>query len=114
MRPPSASTSTRWLGRAAPTVALAAIAAAAGARLARRSGGGTRAALRAPLDRVRGRAAAEGPAPEQTYTCECGMEYRVSGIDRHRVYWPADAPEDAPVLGDRCVRCEKPLPSGHG
>jgi hypothetical protein len=46
------------------------------------------------------------------YTCDCGMEYRVSGTDRHRVYWPADAADDAPVLGDRCVRCDTPLPSG--
>ena len=98
----------------ASTIVLAGIAAAAGARLARRPGGGTRAALRGRLDRVRGRSAEPASPADQTYTCECGMEYRVSGIDRHRIYWPADAPEDAPVLGDRCVRCEKPLPSGHG
>jgi len=51
-------------------------------------------------------------SPVQTHTCVCGTTYRLSGTDRHRVYWPADAPEDAPVLGDRCVECERPLPSG--
>jgi hypothetical protein len=29
------------------------------------------------------------------------------------VYWPADAPDDAPVLGDRCVECDAGLPGGH-
>jgi hypothetical protein len=44
-----------------------------------------------------------------TYTCECGTVYRVTGIDRHRVYWrDGDA-----VLGDRCVACEAPLPASH-
>jgi hypothetical protein len=67
------------------------------------------AALAAVLGRARQR---ERSSSHQTYTCACGASYRVSGTDRHRVYWPADAPEGAPVLGDRCVRCEAPLPAG--
>jgi hypothetical protein len=52
-------------------------------------------------------------SPDDSYTCQCGAEYRVSGIDRHRIYWPADAPEGSPVLGDRCVQCGTALPTGH-
>jgi len=47
------------------------------------------------------------------YTCECGQAYRVTGVDRHRVYWPEGAEREEPVLGDACVRCERPLPTGH-
>jgi lipid-binding SYLF domain-containing protein len=50
---------------------------------------------------------------QSTYRCRCGSSYRVSGTDRHRVYWPAGAPESDPVLGDRCPNCDAPLPSGH-
>ena len=49
---------------------------------------------------------------DPTYTCRCGTRYRVSGTDRHRVYWPVDAPEDAPVMGNSCVQCDAPLPGG--
>jgi len=48
----------------------------------------------------------------QSYACACGAAYRVSGTDRHRIYWPEGAPEHAPVLGDRCLECDAPLPSG--
>src|SRR5687767_7470108 len=78
----------------AVAVALAAGIAGTAARLRDRSSGSRRRAR------------------DQTYTCRCGTRYRVSGADRHRVYWPADAPEDAPVLGDRCVQCDAPLPAG--
>lgn len=86
--------------------ALLAVAAALGAALV---------ASRARLQR---RAAARertprGDNPPERYRCGCGAEYRVSGADRHRVFWPADAPEDAPVLGDRCPACDASLPSGH-
>ena len=47
------------------------------------------------------------------YTCECGQVYRVTGVDRHRVYWPQGAERDEPVLGDTCVNCDRPLPAGH-
>jgi hypothetical protein len=50
---------------------------------------------------------------QDTYRCRCGSKYRVSGTDRHRVYWPAGAAESDPVLGDRCPTCDAPLPSGH-
>ena len=52
-------------------------------------------------------------ASQSTYRCRCGSRYRVSGTDRHRVYWPAGAAESDPVLGDRCPNCDAPLPSGH-
>src|SRR5688572_6906335 len=97
-------------GLVAVAVALAAALAAAGARLADRGSGGTLATLprrRAHAIRARFRRSAG-----QTYTCHCGTTYRVSGTDRHRVYWPAAAPEDAPVLGDRCAECDAPLPRG--
>ena len=47
------------------------------------------------------------------YKCECGQAYRVTGVDRHRVYWPEGAERDEPVLGDTCVNCDRPLPAGH-
>lgn len=88
----------------------AALAGAAIALRARRAGSPT------PIDRARLQVRSVSrrfrrPAG-QSYTCACGTEYRVSGTDRHRIYWAAGAPEHAPVLGDRCVECEAPLPSG--
>lgn len=88
----SSSDTARRAGLIAVVVALGAALAAAGARLASRASGGGEA--------------------DQSYTCRCGATYRVSGTDRHRVYWPAAAPEDAPVLGDACVECDAPLPGG--
>ena len=35
----------------------------------------------------------------------------MTGLDRHRVYWPQDG--QGAVLGDACVRCDAPLPAGH-
>jgi hypothetical protein len=101
------SDTLRRTGLIAVAVALAAAVAAAGARLAGRSPGGT---LTTPLARARRGRFQRSAA--QTYTCHCGTEYRISGTDRHRVYWPASAPDDAPVLGDRCTECDAPLPGG--
>jgi hypothetical protein len=70
--------------------------------------GGALAALAQRQPRGGSRSATE-PA---TYRCGCGAEYRVSGTDRHRVYWPADASGNDPVMGDRCARCDAPLPAG--
>ena len=89
----SSSDTARRAGLLAVVIALGAALAAAGARL-------------------RARASDRRARAEQTYTCRCGATYRVSGADRHRVYWPAGAPEDAPVLGDACVECDAPLPGG--
>jgi hypothetical protein len=89
MKRPSSDTARR-AGLIAVAAALAAAIAAAGTRLAGRS----------------------RRAAHQHYTCDCGAVYRVTGLDRHRVYWPADAPAGAPVLGDRCTSCDAPLPSG--
>jgi hypothetical protein len=93
MKRPSSDTARR-AGLIAVAAALAAAVGAAGKRLAGRGTGSS------------------WSPPDPTYTCRCGAEYRVSGTDRHRVYWPAGAPDDAPVLGERCVECEAPLPGG--
>jgi hypothetical protein len=45
------------------------------------------------------------------FTCQCGQEYRTTGVGRHRVYWPADASEAGAVLGDACPECGTPLPA---
>ncbi len=58
-----------------------------------------------------GRTIAGAPSEPQTYTCSCGQEYRTSGTGRHRVYWPADAPDDQPVMGDACPECGTALPA---
>jgi hypothetical protein len=96
------SDTARRAGLLAVAVALGAAIAAAGARLAGRG---------PTFERLR--PGGTGRSEPETYTCRCGRTYRVSGTDRHRVYWPAEAPENAPVLGDRCVDCDAPLPSGH-
>jgi len=62
---------------------------------------------------VKRRAAQDAPARSETYVCECGAAYRVHGVDRHRVYWREGASNGEAVLGDRCVECDAPLPSGH-
>jgi hypothetical protein len=46
----------------------------------------------------------------ETYRCECGQEFRVSGTGRHRVYWLAGAPDHDPVLSPACPSCDRPLP----
>jgi len=53
------------------------------------------------------------PGPD-TWTCACGTAFRVTGAGRHQVFWPADAPEDEPVMGDRCPSCDRPLPGATG
>ena len=93
------STTARRAGLLAVAAALAAALAAVGTRLA-------------PVRRARAQANEHEQRPEPTYTCRCGATYRVSGSDRHRVYWPADAPGDEPVMGDRCLECDAPLAAG--
>jgi len=89
----------RRAGLLAVVAVLAVAIAAAGRRLRARGIG------------IFGRKAA-GAAEEQTFTCACGAQYRVSGIDRHRVYWPLEASAAEPVIGDQCVGCGTPLPQG--
>ena len=63
---------------------------------------------------VRRRRAAPAPSAAQVrraVSCRCGQEYEVAGTDRHRIYWPAGAPQGAPVLGDQCPVCQAPLPT---
>ena len=71
------------------------------------------AAVAATAARLRRRSADTGIEVQDSYTCRCGAQYRMTGVDRHRVYWPAGAPESDPVLGDRCPSCDAPLPRGH-
>jgi hypothetical protein len=87
----SSSDSLRRLALLAVAAGLAAGIAAAGARMTQR----------------------RRSSSQTTYRCRCGSKYRVSGTDRHRVYWAAGASESDPVLGDRCPNCDAPLPSGH-
>jgi hypothetical protein len=91
----------RRVGLAAVAAGLmAAIAGVLGRR--RRAGGdGTR------------RGGRFGSGKDPAYTCECGQAYRVTGVDRHRVYWAENAEKDEPVMGDTCVSCDRPLPVGH-
>jgi hypothetical protein len=63
-----------------------------------------------------GPAAATGTDAEQAsqgreWRCRCGQEYVVSGVDRHRVYWPAGGSADDALLDLRCVSCGEPLPA---
>src|SRR5215217_5493005 len=100
---------------------VALLAAGVAALLLRlRGGGGNAGKLSATADRLAtrlpGRRDAGGGEPRaatEQWTCQCGQEYRVAGLDRHRVYWPAEAPEDKPVLDGTCVSCERPLPGEH-
>ena len=92
--------------RAGLAAVAAALAAAIAGVLGRRLGAGGTDTGRGPAWRFR-------RDKQPTYTCECGQAYRVTGVDRHRVYWPEGAGRDEPVLGDACVRCERPLPLGH-
>ena len=65
--------------------------------------------LPGPLQRVPG---LRGRQPgHEDWTCACGARYRVTGMDRHRVYWPAGADKAEPVLSGKCVNCERPLPT---
>lgn len=49
-------------------------------------------------------------ARPQAVVCECGQAFRVTGMDRHRVYWLIDAAESDPLLGERCPACDRALP----
>jgi hypothetical protein len=99
-----------WSGAAA---LMAAIGAAARMRRAH-AGAGTSAPTRSPgrsgLARLRGRGGPPGAA-EQSWECACGQRFRVAGVERHRVYWVAGAPESDPVMSDLCPSCERPLPT---
>ena len=54
---------------------------------------------------------AEESSQKREWRCQCGQDYVVSGVDRHRVYWPAGASPDDPVLDLVCVQCGAPLPA---
>ena len=46
---------------------------------------------------------------EDTYECRCGQRFRVSGRDRHRVYWLESAAPDNPIVSDSCPNCGRSL-----
>ena len=48
----------------------------------------------------------------RTWQCQCGQAFRVSGMDRHRIFWLPEAPENEPVTSGRCPTCDRPLPAG--
>jgi len=60
------------------------------------------------LNRLRGKRSGHG---HETSTCQCGQKYRVSGLGRHRIYWPEGAPESEPLMIPVCANCERPLPT---
>jgi MYXO-CTERM domain-containing protein len=60
-----------------------------------------------------GRQAASPPneSTRREWRCQCGQEYLVTGADRHRIYWLADADAENPVLGQECASCGASLPA---
>jgi hypothetical protein len=64
------------------------------------------------VDRARGDDHA-GSSPEDSFTCECGQAFRITGRDRHRVLWPEGAGPDEAVLSGRCPACDRPLPGAN-
>ena len=92
---------------------MAAIGAAARMRRAH-ADAGTSAPTGSPgrsgLAGLRGRRGSPGAA-EQSWECACGQRFRVAGVERHRVYWVAGAPESDPVMSGLCPSCERPLPT---
>jgi hypothetical protein len=65
---------------------------------------------------LRRRRAGDGGRDRQSggraWQCQCGQAYRVTGTDRHRIYWLAEDSADAgPVLGQECPRCGATLPA---
>jgi hypothetical protein len=93
------------------TARRAGLAAVAAGLLAAIAGLGARRRKSAPASEARGGRFRRDKRPK--YKCECGQAYRVTGVDRHRVYWPEGADRDEPVMGDTCVACERSLPTGH-
>jgi hypothetical protein len=57
----------------------------------------------------RRRRAGRAPDGVTLWTCACGQALRTVGSGRHQVHWVADAPEDDPILGDRCPSCGRAL-----
>jgi len=48
-----------------------------------------------------------------SWSCDCGQAYLVSGLDRHRVYWLSGAQQSDPLLARECVSCGAELPATH-
>src|SRR5690242_17660656 len=94
----------RRRGPARPALIISALTAAALGAVAIRARGRLGAAAGATADRLRPGSAGSGngrsasPAAQETFTCECGQAYRVSGTGRHRLYWPEGADERDALL----------------
>lgn len=85
----------------APSMALAGVAAALAA-----------AGATAYVRRRRAQPDPQRPGASQeatTWSCQCGQGFRVSGRDRHRLYWLPDAAPEDPILDDKCPSCERQL-----
>jgi hypothetical protein len=48
-------------------------------------------------------------AAEDRITCACGAEYRVVGMGRHRVVWPAGKDQRDALTSSECPSCGRPL-----
>jgi hypothetical protein len=97
----------RRAAKIATATAVAGAATAGAVVLARRRSGATGTTITFRGGRQRA-------AEPETWTCACGTAFRVAGAGRHQVLWLADAPEDEPVLGDRCPSCDALLPGVDG
>ena len=95
---------SRPLTAAALVAAALAAAAIARRRLRTQSSGAAAVSGATAAD------AEESPQARE-WRCDCGQEYVVSGVDRHRVYWPAGGSADDALLELRCVECGAPLPA---
>jgi uncharacterized protein with LGFP repeats len=90
-----------------PLIAAALVAAALAAAAIARS----RLQTRSPAPVAAASGDAEESSQAREWRCQCGQEYVVSGVDRHRVYWPAGGSADDALLELRCVECSAPLPA---
>ena len=55
--------------------------------------------------------AVTGTAGRDQYRCDCGHALRVSGLGRHRIYFPLDnADLNDPVMTGLCPACGRGLP----
>jgi hypothetical protein len=57
----------------------------------------------------RRRSGEDTTAPDQSWVCACGAEYRLVGTGRHRVIWPADGEQSDAVMGGECPACGRSL-----
>jgi hypothetical protein len=102
----TAGTAAALAGVAAVTVAARAVTGTArGRALLRRLGMTSAGGLHAREQ------SADSREPESTYACHCGQRFRISGRDRHRIYWLEGAAQGDPVVSGTCPSCDRVLPA---